>query len=221
MRTLEHEVGRGAEAGAVAVHGVEGAGADQVLQGELVELARVHARGKVGGVGEGTAIARRDQRFHCGESYFLHRRQGVADGASSVRRRLGREVGAGAVHAGGEHRDAHALGFLAEGGELVGVRHREAHAGGEEGDRVVRLHPGRLVGDERVGRGVALVEAVAGELLQEVESRNRLKLILPWLESRLQSGSQDPAVHNAVAKIYIDSNNLEQFLKENNVREGH
>ncbi len=55
------------------------------------------------------------------------------------------------------------------------------------------------------------------ELVQEVESRNRLKLILPWLESRLQAGNQDPAAHNVIAKIYIDSNNPEQFLKENNV----
>ena len=56
------------------------------------------------------------------------------------------------------------------------------------------------------------------ELVQEVESRNRLKLILPWLEARVQAGSQDPAVFNALAKIYIDSNNNpEQFLKENNV----
>lgn len=56
------------------------------------------------------------------------------------------------------------------------------------------------------------------ELVQEVESRNRLKLILPWLEARVQQGSQDPAVFNALAKIYIDSNsNPEQFLKENNV----
>ena len=29
------------------------------------------------------------------------------------------------------------------------------------------------------------------ELVQEVESRNRLKLILPWLETRIQQGSQD------------------------------
>ena len=56
------------------------------------------------------------------------------------------------------------------------------------------------------------------ELVQEVESRNRLKLILPWLEARIQGGSQDPAVFNAIAKIYIDSNNNpEAFLKENNV----
>ena len=56
------------------------------------------------------------------------------------------------------------------------------------------------------------------ELVHEVEVRNRLKLILPWLEARVQAGSQDPAVFNALAKIYIDSNNNpETFLKENNV----
>ena len=56
------------------------------------------------------------------------------------------------------------------------------------------------------------------ELVHEVEHRNRLKLILPWLETRVQSGSQDPAVFNAMAKILIDSNNNpETFLKENNV----
>jgi clathrin heavy chain len=58
------------------------------------------------------------------------------------------------------------------------------------------------------------------ELVHEVENRNRLKLILPWLEARVQAGSQDAAVYNAVAKIYIDSNNNpESFLKENNLYE--
>ncbi|TCD68409.1 hypothetical protein EIP91_010810 [Steccherinum ochraceum] len=58
------------------------------------------------------------------------------------------------------------------------------------------------------------------ELVHEVENRNRLKLILPWLEARVQAGSQDPAVFNALAKIYIDSNNNpESFLKENNLYE--
>ena len=56
------------------------------------------------------------------------------------------------------------------------------------------------------------------ELVDEVEKRNRLKLILPWLESRIQQGQTDPAIYNAVAKIAIDSNNNpEAFLKENNV----
>ena len=52
------------------------------------------------------------------------------------------------------------------------------------------------------------------ELVEEVEKRNRLKLLLPWLEGRVQEGSQDPPTHNALAKIYIDSNNNpERFLK--------
>ncbi|KAJ3718870.1 armadillo-type protein [Lentinula raphanica] len=58
------------------------------------------------------------------------------------------------------------------------------------------------------------------ELVHEVEQCNHLKLILPWLEARVQTGSQDPAVYNAMAKIYIDSNNnSEAFLKENNLYE--
>jgi len=54
------------------------------------------------------------------------------------------------------------------------------------------------------------------ELVEEVEKRNRLKLLLPWLESRVHEGCVEPATHNALAKIYIDSNNNpERFLKEN------
>ncbi|KAH9594789.1 hypothetical protein MS3_00000493, partial [Schistosoma haematobium] len=54
------------------------------------------------------------------------------------------------------------------------------------------------------------------ELVAEVEKRNRLKLLLPWLESRVHEGSVEPATHNALAKIYIDlNNNPERFLREN------
>lgn len=70
----------------------------------------------------------------------------------------------------------------------------------------------------------ALLASVTGpvpvdELVDEVEKRNRLKLILPWLEAKIAAGQQDPAIYNAIAKISIDSNNNpEAFLKENNVR---
>ncbi|KAF8582771.1 clathrin heavy chain 1 [Ramaria rubella] len=58
------------------------------------------------------------------------------------------------------------------------------------------------------------------ELVDEVETRNRLKLIQPWLASRIEAGNQDPALYNALAKILIDSNNNpEAFLKENNIYE--
>lgn len=54
------------------------------------------------------------------------------------------------------------------------------------------------------------------ELVAEVETRNRLKLLLPFLEATLASGNQQQAVYNALAKIYIDSNNNpEKFLREN------
>lgn len=52
------------------------------------------------------------------------------------------------------------------------------------------------------------------ELVAEVEKRNRLKLLLPWLEAKVHEGSTDAATHNALAKIYIDANNNpERFLK--------
>ncbi|KAL3417291.1 hypothetical protein PVAG01_11291 [Phlyctema vagabunda] len=54
------------------------------------------------------------------------------------------------------------------------------------------------------------------ELVSEVETRNRLKILLPFLEATLAAGNQQQAVYNALAKIYIDSNNNpERFLKEN------
>jgi clathrin heavy chain len=56
------------------------------------------------------------------------------------------------------------------------------------------------------------------ELVKEVEERNRIKLILPFVEARVTAGDQDPALFNTMAKIFVDSNNNpEKFLKENNV----
>ena len=43
--------------------------------------------------------------------------------------------------------DAHPPHVVDEDCELVGLRHVEAHRGGVEFDRVMRLQPGGLVGD--------------------------------------------------------------------------
>ncbi|KCV69120.1 clathrin heavy chain [Fonticula alba] len=54
------------------------------------------------------------------------------------------------------------------------------------------------------------------QLVEELEKRNRLKLLNAFLEQKVSEGSTDPAVHNALAKIYVDSNtNPEAFLREN------
>lgn len=74
--------------------------------------------------------------------------------------------------------------------------------------------------DENIIKG--LLMSVLGrvplkELVSEVEKRNRLKLLLPFLEKTLEGGSTDQEVFNTLAKIYIDSNNSpEKFLEENN-----
>jgi len=54
------------------------------------------------------------------------------------------------------------------------------------------------------------------KLVEEVEKRNRLKLLQPFLEARFNEGNQEPATHNAIAKIYIDINKEpENFLLNN------
>jgi hypothetical protein len=54
----------------------------------------------------------------------------------------------------------------------------------------------------------------ADEFVAEVEKRNCLKALLPWLESKIHDGSEEPAMHNALAKIYIEANNNpEKFLR--------
>jgi len=53
-------------------------------------------------------------------------------------------------------------------------------------------------------------------LVEECEKRNRLKLLLPFLEKKLNEGATDTSLFNAIAKINIDTNNNpEQFLREN------
>lgn len=53
-------------------------------------------------------------------------------------------------------------------------------------------------------------------LVEEVEKRNRLKILSPFLEHLISEGSQDPHVHNALGKIIVDTNNNpEHFLTTN------
>lgn len=96
---------------------------------------------------------------------------------------------------------------------------------------VQKVNPGRtpeVIGglldvgcDEDVIKNLLL--SVGGDipvdrLCDEVEKRSRLKLLLPWLQLRVNEGSKDKYVYNALAKIYIDTNNNPKpFLKENEV----
>ena len=92
----------------------------------------------------------------------MQRRQRIVDGVAGDL-----ELDAGTVDRGRLDLDRQPLRLGAEFGELVGVAHAERHRRGEELDRIVRLHVGGLIGDQRVGGGVALVEAVVGEPLAD------------------------------------------------------
>lgn len=54
------------------------------------------------------------------------------------------------------------------------------------------------------------------ELVDEVLKRNRLRLLLPWLEARRQEGNEEPSLHNALAMVYVETNmNAQHFLMTN------
>jgi clathrin heavy chain len=54
------------------------------------------------------------------------------------------------------------------------------------------------------------------DLCEEVEKRNKLRLLDKFLKVLVEEGSQDPDVHNAMGKILIDANsNPEHFLQSN------
>lgn len=46
----------------------------------------------------------------------------------------------------------------------------------------------------------------AETLVEEMETRNKLRVIQTWLEDRAREGNQEAAIHTALAKIYIDIN---------------
>lgn len=53
-------------------------------------------------------------------------------------------------------------------------------------------------------------------LVNEVEQRNKLRLIQAWLEARAAEGNIETALHNALLKIYVDTrNDAERRLLEN------
>lgn len=56
----------------------------------------------------------------------------------------------------------------------------------------------------------------AEKLVEVAEKRNKLKLVLPWLEARVAEGNTEAELHNAIGKIYIDTGKEpEKFLTTN------
>ena len=95
--------------------------------------------------------------------------EGQGDAVGHLVGPQGGEVGDRAVDVRGEHLDAHRPGVGEVDRRLVEVALHAREQAGEVLDRVVRLEVRGLVGDEPVAEGVALVERVVGERLDDVE----------------------------------------------------
>jgi clathrin heavy chain len=54
------------------------------------------------------------------------------------------------------------------------------------------------------------------ELIAEFEKRNKVRLLENWLEQRMAEGTQQPAVHNAMIKLAIDTDKDPQKLLSEN-----
>ena len=131
--------------------------------------ARLGWRQHEGGLGQ---VQPGGDRLHGGRAGVLDRGQGVADGAALpglAGSPLDREGRRRDVDVGWQEPDAESCQFLAEAVQLVGVADVERHRRRHEFQRVVGLEKGRLIGDQGIGGGVRLVEAVAGELGDQVE----------------------------------------------------
>ena len=163
---VESAVHRGDQRGSVELQRVERAGLDQGFQTTLVQPGAVHPHTEVEQAGKGAALlARRHDGLDGLLPGSLDRTESVADHLS--RHRF--EAVDAAIHVGRLERHAHLARVLEQHAQLVGVVHLHRHVGAEKLGREVDLEPGRVVGQERISGGVRLVEAVARELLHQVE----------------------------------------------------
>ena len=157
--------------GAVAVQHIKGTGAGQHLQRALADAFHVHPAGKVEQADEGLRAARLDDHLHRLDTHVLERAQRIDD--LPVAHAKGRQRG---IDAGGHDADAKAPAHLfGIGGQLVSQVDVAVHHGGHELHRVVRLQPGRLIADHRIGGRMGFVEAIVCEFLQQVKDLARLR----------------------------------------------
>ncbi len=174
---FERQAHAGQRAGAVGMQQIEAASLDQRVDHALVHARAVDPLGEVEQAGErprrvallGAPLAGRDDGLHRALPGALDGAQPVVDQlvACLARRRL--EAVHADVDVGRRERDAELLGVGEQHLQLLAVAHFDGHVGGVELRRAMRLQPGRVVRQQRVGGGVRLVEAVARELLHQVE----------------------------------------------------
>ena len=147
--------------------GVEGAHLDERLEDALVDEPEVDPVAEVGERPEGAlCLAGGDDRLDGALPDVLDGQQAEPD-----RRPLDGELQVAGVDVRLQHGDAEPAALGHGRGDLLGVVPERRQDAGHVLDGVVGLEVRRLVGDQPVGRGVGLVEAVALERLEGLEDR--------------------------------------------------
>ncbi|VWC24279.1 hypothetical protein BTE28158_06003 [Burkholderia territorii] len=156
---------------AIRVQRIERAGTDQRLDRAAVDHTPVDPLAEIEQVGERLFLARAQDLLDRVLAAALHRAETVADRARAlaVGLRDGLEAVVRLVDVRRQHGEVVHDAVVEQDLHLVGVVHRERHVGRHEFGRMVRLQPRGVIREQRVGRRVRLVEAVARELLHQVE----------------------------------------------------
>ncbi len=156
----------------IVVEFVEGPRRRKAFQHALVDRARIDPRCEIRDRRERLVASRFDDLLHRLSTDTLERRERVEDLALADL-----EGDARAIDRRRYQLDLQPLHLGAEFRQLVGVAHIQRHRRRHELHRMMRLHIGGLEGDQRVGGGVTLVEAVVGELGQQFEDGVGLVLL--------------------------------------------
>ena len=166
LAALHGAVDHGIKLRAAGAERIERAGLDQAFEHAPVQQARVDG---VAELEERVEAAQLLARFeNAAHRIFAD----VLDGAHAEANLFadGREVHVAGVDVRRKHGDAHAARFVDVLHHFFGVAGFRSQQRGHEFDRIVRLEPGRLIGQQRVGAGVRFVEAVAGEFGHQIEN---------------------------------------------------
>ena len=168
---------------------VEGARLDERFDRALVQRERIDPAAEVVEVSERTvALALGDDLRDNSLADVSDRGESEDDRPGTRGRVFGtlrREVRQRFVDVGHTHVDAEIAALGQVDGRLVLVVFHRGQQGGQVLDRIVRLQPGGLVGDESVAVGVGLVERVVGERLDLLEKRVAELLAISILDTTL------------------------------------
>jgi len=164
------------------VHRIKGAALDELFQHPSVYLLGVDTLTEIVGRLKGTLfVAALNHSLHCRFAHILHRSQPEPDTAANHRK-----MAIAGVHIRRQNGNPLLPAFVDQPHHLVGIAEEAVEQGRHEFDRKVGLEIGCLVGNERIGGTVRLVEAIAGEFFHEIKDVIGLGEIDPVLFGPLE-----------------------------------